>query len=153
MWGGIWNSQELGHVTWMETYSEQKNWFTKGQILLVSQFMAQGTKVNGCEFFITKMDTLSFVTLKYRTLVPAIGSIYILQLGTLNESVFFFFMLCCCFCTARRGRTSCWQGPCLRASAGLLELSHRQTGRKDFKSASGVGPLQDSLPELPSHVQ
>ena len=50
--------------------------------------MAQGTKVNMCEFFITKMDILSSVTPKYRTLVPAIGLIYILQLGTLDESVF-----------------------------------------------------------------
>jgi len=50
--------------------------------------MAQGTKVNMCEFFITKMDILSFVTPKHRTLVPAIGLIYILQLGTLDESVF-----------------------------------------------------------------
>jgi len=53
--------------------------------------MAQGTKVNMCEFFITKVDVLSFVTQKYRTLVPAIGLMYILQLGTLDESVFFFF--------------------------------------------------------------
>ena len=52
--------------------------------------MAQGTKVNMCELFITKVDILSFVIPKYRTLVPAIGLIYILQLGTLNESVFFF---------------------------------------------------------------
>ena len=51
--------------------------------------MAQGTKVNMCEFFITKMDIVSFVTPKHRTLVPAIGLIYILQLGTLDESVFF----------------------------------------------------------------
>ena len=40
------------------------------------------------KIFITKVDILSFVTPKYRTLVPAIGLIYILQLGTLNESVF-----------------------------------------------------------------
>jgi len=50
--------------------------------------MAQGTKVNVCEFFITKVDISSFVTPKYRTLVPAIGLIYILQLGTLDELVF-----------------------------------------------------------------
>jgi len=56
--------------------------------LLVSQVTAQGTKVKACEFYRTKVDTLSFVTPKYRTLVPAIGLIYILQLGTLDESVF-----------------------------------------------------------------
>ena len=70
-------------------YSEQKNRFTKGQNLLVSQITAQGTKVKACEFYKTKIDTLSFATPKYRTLVPAIGFIYILQWGTHNESVFF----------------------------------------------------------------
>jgi len=69
-------------------YNEPKNLFTKGQILLVSQIMAQGTKVNVCEILITKVDILSFVTPKYRILVPAIGLIYILQLGTLDQSVF-----------------------------------------------------------------
>ena len=69
-------------------YSEQKNRFAKGQNLLVSQITAQGTKVKACEFYRTKIDTLSFVIPKYRTLVPAIGLIYILQLGTLDESVF-----------------------------------------------------------------
>ena len=53
--------------------------------------MAQETKVNVCEILITKVGILSFVTPKYRTLVPAIGLIYILQLGTVDESVFFFF--------------------------------------------------------------
>ena len=69
-------------------YSEQKNRFTKGQNLLVSQITAQGTKVKACEFYGTKMDTLSFVTPKHRTLVPAIDFIYILQWATHSESVF-----------------------------------------------------------------
>ena len=69
-------------------YSEEKNRFAKGQNLLVSQITAQGTKVKVCEFYRTKIDTLSFVTPKYRTLVPAIGFIYILQWATHSESVF-----------------------------------------------------------------
>jgi len=69
-------------------YSEQKNQFTKGQNLLVSQITAQGTKVKACEFYRTKIDMLSFVTPKCRTLVPAIGFIYILQWSTHSESVF-----------------------------------------------------------------
>ena len=42
------------------------------------------------QIFITKVDILSFVTPKYRTLVSVIGLIYILQLSTLNEFFFFF---------------------------------------------------------------
>jgi len=56
--------------------------------LLVSQVTAQGTKVKVCEFYGTKIDTLFFVTPKYRTLVPTIDLIYILQWATHNESVF-----------------------------------------------------------------
>ena len=54
--------------------------------------MAQGTKVNVCKFLITKVDIFSFVTPKYRTLVPAIGLICFLQLGTLSESGFYLFI-------------------------------------------------------------
>jgi len=50
--------------------------------------VAQTTKVNPCEFFLTKVDIFSSVMPKYRTLASAIGLIYILQLGTLDESVF-----------------------------------------------------------------
>ena len=78
----IWDNPSLS------IYSEQKNQFTKGQNLLVSQITAQGTKVKACEFYRTRIDTLSFVTPKYRTLVPAIGFIYILQWATHSESVF-----------------------------------------------------------------
>jgi len=42
-------------------YSEQKNWFSKGQILLVSQIAAQKTKVNPWEFVVTKLGIMSFV--------------------------------------------------------------------------------------------
>ena len=68
-------------------YSEQKNCPTKGQISLVSQIAAQRTKVNSWEIHTTKVDILSFVTPKYRSLVPAIGLIYNLQYGTLNGTV------------------------------------------------------------------
>src|SRR5258708_6889482 len=70
------------------TYSEQKNCLTKGQILLVGQIVGQGTKLNLWEFLITKIDILSFVAPTYRTLVPSIGLIYILQCHTLCQSVF-----------------------------------------------------------------
>ena len=69
-------------------YSEQKNCPTKGQISLVSQIAAQRTKVNSWEIHTTKVDILSFVTAKYRSLVPAIGLIYNLQYGTLHGTVF-----------------------------------------------------------------
>ena len=49
----------------------KKNRPTKGQISLVSQIAAQGTKVNSWENSITKVDILSFVPPKYRSLVSA----------------------------------------------------------------------------------
>jgi len=61
---------------------------TKGQTLLVGQNVGQGTKLNLWEFLVTKIDILSFVSPMYRTLVPSIGLIYILQWGTLSQSVF-----------------------------------------------------------------
>jgi len=51
-------------------YSEQKNRFSKGQILLVSQIVAQKTKVNPWEFVVTKLDIMFFVVpnIKYLAL-------------------------------------------------------------------------------------
>src|SRR5258706_1737618 len=69
-------------------YSEQKNCPTKGQISLVRQIAAQITKVNPWEICITKVDILSFVIPKYRSLVNTIVLIYILQYGTLDGTVF-----------------------------------------------------------------
>jgi hypothetical protein len=60
----------------------------KGQILLVSQIVAQGTKVKAWEIVVTKVGILSFVMQKYRTLVFGINLISILQSGHLDESVF-----------------------------------------------------------------
>ena len=54
----------------------------------MSQIAAQITKVNPWENPITKVDIPSFVTPKYRSLVPSIGFIYILQYGTLDETAF-----------------------------------------------------------------
>jgi hypothetical protein len=54
------------------TYSEQKNHPTKGQISLVSQIAAQGTKDKLWEIHITKLDILSFDIPKYRSLDPDI---------------------------------------------------------------------------------
>ena len=59
----------------------------KGQIFLVSQIVAQGTKVKPWEFVVTKI-AISFIEIqKYRTLVLVINLISILQSGHLDESV------------------------------------------------------------------
>jgi len=42
-------------------HSEQKNWFSRGQMLLVSQITAQRTKLNLWEFVIAMLGILSFV--------------------------------------------------------------------------------------------
>ena len=60
----------------------------KGQILLVRQIVAQGTKVKSWEFVVTKISILSFVVRKYRSLVLVIDLISILQSRHLDESVF-----------------------------------------------------------------
>ena len=83
--GSCWYSN--GASAWF-TYSEQKNWFTKGQILLVSQIVAQTTKVNSWEFCITKVDILSFVPPNYKYLTFFVEFILILEWGQVNESVF-----------------------------------------------------------------
>ena len=72
----------------MFAYSEQKNHLMKGQISLDRQIAAQGTKVNPWEFLVTKVDILSFIKPKYRSLANAIVLIYILQYGTLDETFF-----------------------------------------------------------------
>jgi len=58
--------------------------------LLVSQIMAQRTKVNPWEIQNTKVDIVSFVILDFRASVSANHLIYSLQSSRLNESVFFF---------------------------------------------------------------
>ena len=59
----------------------------KGQNSLVSQIVAQGTKIKPWEFVVTKTGILSIIMHKYRTLVLVINLISILQSGHLNESV------------------------------------------------------------------
>ena len=51
----------------------------QGQILLVSQIVAQGTKVNSWEIHVTKVDTISFVMASNRHLAPFVD--FILNLG------------------------------------------------------------------------
>ena len=48
-----------GVACWV-VYSKQKNWLTKGQILLVSQITAQRTKLKLWEIHVTKLGILSF---------------------------------------------------------------------------------------------
>ena len=56
--------------------------------MLVSQIVAQGTKVNPWDILKTKVDIVSFVIPKFRNSVPANNLIYSLQSIRLNESVF-----------------------------------------------------------------
>ena len=81
VWKGGYNQLYL-------TYSDPKNWFTRGQILLVSQIMAQVTKLNPWNFVVTKLCISSFVMPKFRTLTLAHHLIYILQSSRFSESVF-----------------------------------------------------------------
>ena len=74
------------------TYSEQKNQFIKGQILLMSQIVAQETKGKAWKFVVTKTSILSSVMWKYRTLVFGINLILVLQSSHLNESVFLLIL-------------------------------------------------------------
>ena len=59
----------------------------KGQFFLVSQIVAQGTKLKLWEFVVTKLGILFINIQKYRTLVLVINLISILQSGHLDESV------------------------------------------------------------------
>ena len=70
----------------------------KGQILLVSQIVAQGTKIKAWEIVVTKISILFFVMQKYRTLVFVINLISILQSGHLNESVLLLVLGLGSFC-------------------------------------------------------
>ena len=70
----------------------------KGQILLVSQIVAQGTKIKAWEIVVTKVSILSFVMQKYKTLVLVINLISILQSGHLDESVLLQVLNFCSFC-------------------------------------------------------
>ena len=56
--------------------------------MLVSQIMAQVTKVNPWEFVVTKLCISSFAMPKFRTLALAHHLIYILQSSRYSESVF-----------------------------------------------------------------
>jgi len=71
-----------------ETYSEQKNWFTERQILLVSQIIAQRTKVNLWEFVITELGIMSFVVLNTKYLAPFVDLILTLE-GAHSMNQFF----------------------------------------------------------------
>ena len=51
----------------------------KGQILLVSQIVAQGTKIKLWEIVVTRVGILSTIMQDYRTLVFVIDLISILQ--------------------------------------------------------------------------
>ena len=77
---------KLGQITCM--YSEQKNWLTKGQILLVGQITAQGTKENSWEILVTKLGILSFAVPNSKYLALFVDLILTLEQRPLNQSVF-----------------------------------------------------------------
>ena len=81
------------HTVWC-IYSEQQNQFIKGQILLVSQIVAQGTKVKSWEFVVTKVGILSIIIQKYRTLVFVINLISILQSGHSMNQFCYEYLVC-----------------------------------------------------------
>ena len=71
-----------------EYYSKQKNWLTKGQILLVGQITAQGTKVNLWENLVAKLGFLSFVVPNSKYLALFVNLILTLEHAPLSQSVF-----------------------------------------------------------------
>jgi len=85
---GSTKASRLNATVARETYSEQKNRFTEGQILLVSQIIAQRTKVNLWEFVITKLGIMSFVVPNTKYLASFVDLILTLEGAPLNESVF-----------------------------------------------------------------
>jgi len=72
----------------LRRYSEQKNRFSKGQILLVSQIVAQKTKVNPWEFVATKLNIMSFVVPNNKHLALFVDLILDFEYTPLNQSVF-----------------------------------------------------------------
>ena len=56
--------------------------------MLVSQIMAQGTKVNPWEFVVTKLSIMSFVVPNTKYLAPFVDLILTLEGAPLDESVF-----------------------------------------------------------------
>ena len=69
-------------------YSEQKNCLTKGQISLVSQIVAQRTKVNSWEIYITKVDILALTVPNNKHLGPFVDFPFTLQWDPFDETVF-----------------------------------------------------------------
>ena len=59
----------------------------KGQILLVSQIVAQGTKIKPWEIVVTEVGVLSFVTPNIKHSSLFIDFILTLECGPVNESV------------------------------------------------------------------
>jgi len=69
-------------------YSEQKNRFSKGQILLVSQIVAQRIKVDPWEFVVTKLGIMSFVAPNNKYLALFVDLILTLEYAPLDQLVF-----------------------------------------------------------------
>src|SRR5258708_9605240 len=85
-------------------YSEQKNLFPRGQILLVGHIIAHRTKLNPWEFVATKVDITSFVVPNIKHVASIVNLILTLGWDPLGESVFLqvggFAVIApyCCLC-------------------------------------------------------
>jgi len=69
-------------------YSDSKNWFTFGKFFLARPIVAQITKLNSWEFFITNQSIMVLFVPNVKTLASCIDLIQDLQWPPLNEPVF-----------------------------------------------------------------
>ena len=87
----------------MDDLQWAKNWPTKGQILLVSQIVAEVTRGNLWEVCITKVDILLFVVPNNKYVAFLIDFILSLESGQSMGQFFFLsffsFFLCCATAT------------------------------------------------------
>ena len=63
----------------LEMYSDSKNWFTFGNFFLARPIVAQITKLNSREFFLTKQSILALFVPNVKTLASCIDLIQVLQ--------------------------------------------------------------------------
>jgi len=60
-------------------YSDSKNWFTFGKFFLARPIVAQITKLNSCEFSVTKKSIMALLVPNVKTLASCIDLIQHLQ--------------------------------------------------------------------------
>jgi len=99
------------------------------------------------------LHTLAATLLRMALSMPA--SFAAGSISVVTNQVFFFFFLHqdTAAVWASKGKPLPGHCPPLWAASVLSRALPWTTGRKDFKSTSGVAPLQDFLPVLPGRVQ